>query len=578
MHSPFIQIGAALKMGQTEIQSDAPATDPDGEGFALFTTELSVSDDAPTESGPILLPVMPDAIAAPPTSTTEQAFAFETLGGGDPAVTVQPLQGQEVAALAGEDDSAKAHEVSHESASPLSEIAPKLAADRAPAESEGATPAEPSPVQDPRPSLRESVQPTEASASADAHVPATPAKSGMETDAASTTPQTEKAAFNTPPTTLVASTTPTANPAAPVPTPRPVATDHRAEPGTPVPTRDTRARDRAAEVPPTPTSPGRENQGAGTGAVIAKVERSTSSALVQLTPAGAPTQDVRPAAKQERVIPALLEPTPNGPKTAPANPAPTNAAAQPPVGPPTTPQPNLTSPVQAKSSATDMELADTVRRKVPTEVIAPPPRGETTTGQVQTGPQSPTPTTATPITALPASSDLGPLSALAPGEPLAETSDHLLAAIGSASTIGASTGLQTTPMAQSAGAQMVSAMLAHMASPARDQPLEIALDPPELGRVRMSLSQVDGVLTLSILADRPETLDLMRRHVELLGQEFTRAGLGNTEFSFGQSSHRERGAEGTDPQPTETPQATADMGQGPSTIRPGHNGALDLRL
>jgi flagellar hook-length control protein FliK len=55
--------------------------------------------------------------------------------------------------------------------------------------------------------------------------------------------------------------------------------------------------------------------------------------------------------------------------------------------------------------------------------------------------------------------------------------------------------------------------------------VEIALDPPELGRVRMSLVDIGGTVALSIVADRPETADLMRRHLDILTQEFGRAGL-----------------------------------------------------
>lgn len=55
--------------------------------------------------------------------------------------------------------------------------------------------------------------------------------------------------------------------------------------------------------------------------------------------------------------------------------------------------------------------------------------------------------------------------------------------------------------------------------------LEIALDPPELGRVRLSFVEVNGALGLSIVAERPETADLMRRHLAVLAEEFARAGL-----------------------------------------------------
>jgi hypothetical protein len=48
---------------------------------------------------------------------------------------------------------------------------------------------------------------------------------------------------------------------------------------------------------------------------------------------------------------------------------------------------------------------------------------------------------------------------------------------------------------------------------------ELMLAPAELGRLEIVLREVDGVMTLSINAERPETLDLIRRHVDLLAQE-----------------------------------------------------------
>jgi flagellar hook-length control protein FliK len=83
-------------------------------------------------------------------------------------------------------------------------------------------------------------------------------------------------------------------------------------------------------------------------------------------------------------------------------------------------------------------------------------------------------------------------------------------------------------MMQSAAPQMVVRQIAGaLAESAREQggPIDVALDPPELERVRLSLVDVHGSLTLSIVADRPETADLMRRHLSLLAQEFARSGI-----------------------------------------------------
>jgi flagellar hook-length control protein FliK len=48
---------------------------------------------------------------------------------------------------------------------------------------------------------------------------------------------------------------------------------------------------------------------------------------------------------------------------------------------------------------------------------------------------------------------------------------------------------------------------------------ELTLAPAELGRLHISLREVDGLMTLSVTAERPETLEMIRRHVDLLAQE-----------------------------------------------------------
>jgi flagellar hook-length control protein FliK len=115
--------------------------------------------------------------------------------------------------------------------------------------------------------------------------------------------------------------------------------------------------------------------------------------------------------------------------------------------------------------------------------------------------------------------------------------------------------------------------------------VEIALDPPELGRVRMSLVDIGGTVALSIVADRPETADLMRRHLDILTQEFGRAGLDapNVRVGTGGDGHGAQPDQGrshaepakaapgdraTSSTPTETPLKPP----------PDPSRALDLRL
>ncbi len=68
------------------------------------------------------------------------------------------------------------------------------------------------------------------------------------------------------------------------------------------------------------------------------------------------------------------------------------------------------------------------------------------------------------------------------------------------------------------------------------KPIEIALNPEELGRVRMSLSAAEGGMVVTVLAERGETLDLMRRHIAQLAAQFRDIGYDDVSFSFGTQS------------------------------------------
>ena len=71
-------------------------------------------------------------------------------------------------------------------------------------------------------------------------------------------------------------------------------------------------------------------------------------------------------------------------------------------------------------------------------------------------------------------------------------------------------------------------------------PLEIALDPPELGQVRMVLQTSEATTTLLIIADRPETAELMRRHANFLHEAFAQEGKGGLNLQFGTSSNTQQ--------------------------------------
>ena len=81
----------------------------------------------------------------------------------------------------------------------------------------------------------------------------------------------------------------------------------------------------------------------------------------------------------------------------------------------------------------------------------------------------------------------------------------------------------------------VAQQLAQAMHRAPDRPLEIALNPAELGRVRMTLTATEAGIVVNILADRPDTLDLMRRNIDDLGQSFSELGYEDIAFAFGQN-------------------------------------------
>ncbi|MCD1625054.1 flagellar hook-length control protein FliK [Seohaeicola saemankumensis] len=67
-----------------------------------------------------------------------------------------------------------------------------------------------------------------------------------------------------------------------------------------------------------------------------------------------------------------------------------------------------------------------------------------------------------------------------------------------------------------------------------ERPVDLILDPQELGKVRISMVMAENGITISILAERPETLDLIRRHIDHLAHELRQIGYGTIGFTFGQ--------------------------------------------
>ncbi len=95
------------------------------------------------------------------------------------------------------------------------------------------------------------------------------------------------------------------------------------------------------------------------------------------------------------------------------------------------------------------------------------------------------------------------------------------------------------PATQAAKAEITRTIAGQMAAAiqvrAGSGTIEIALSPEELGRVSITLNGREDGMVLAIAAERPETLDLMRRHLAVLEAEFQSLGYGDISFDLSTS-------------------------------------------
>lgn len=139
------------------------------------------------------------------------------------------------------------------------------------------------------------------------------------------------------------------------------------------------------------------------------------------------------------------------------------------------------------------------------------------------------------------------------------------------------------PMTAAARTEMARAIAGQMAAVIHARPqsgaVEVALNPEELGRVSIVLNGREDGFQITIAAERPETLDIMRRHIAVLEAEFRNLGLGHLSVDLGSSSdtHREAEKEGnssnSDPQQIEHTVTTLS-----AAPRIGASGRIDIRL
>jgi hypothetical protein len=139
-----------------------------------------------------------------------------------------------------------------------------------------------------------------------------------------------------------------------------------------------------------------------------------------------------------------------------------------------------------------------------------------------------------------------------------------------------------TPLAAASRPETPPVPLSGLAEPlveairAGERDVTVTLSPQELGAIRVHVTGEGEALRLMIVAERPETLDLMRRHADALRADLAGAGLGGTTLGFGSTPDRREppAPERTDP----VLLAAADRAAAPRPAPAAPAGALDLRL
>ena len=110
--------------------------------------------------------------------------------------------------------------------------------------------------------------------------------------------------------------------------------------------------------------------------------------------------------------------------------------------------------------------------------------------------------------------------------------------------------------------------------------IEIRLDPPELGRVRMSLASTEAGLVATVLAERPEAADMLRRHAETLARSLAEAGHEEVTLHFGSDDGGQAGDRGSPATPgdVEVFGATSAGAASAEASAPLASAGLDLRV
>lgn len=255
---------------------------------------------------------------------------------------------------------------------------------------------------------------------------------------------------------------------------------------------------------------------------------------------------------QRRIQPDLTEPS--QPVAGPLRQASSQPAKQLEVQKPE--QPDATAPREGEGQELMSEAATPDVSPAP----KPPPLMAT-----------PAPTAAVPVDLLPASVDP------APDPMIAEISGH----DPTRGEAARSAGIEQQIIHRPETPRLIAQQVADVIRTAKDGTLEVTLRPEELGRLSLTFNGDGSTLSVSLSADRPETLDLLKRNLTLLERDLRDLGYGALDFTF-EGGDRHEGKPDTRADlralagPSAVMETEPDMGRPLPAIRSG--GGVDLRL
>lgn len=147
----------------------------------------------------------------------------------------------------------------------------------------------------------------------------------------------------------------------------------------------------------------------------------------------------------------------------------------------------------------------------------------------------------------------------------------------SANRAAAAYGREAAPMPPAVSHQIIE----KIRNAASNDRIEVTLAPADLGKLRLSFHATDGGVSVVINAERPETLDLVRRNADSLARDLRDIGYGQVTFSFGrQDSPDDRRPLPSAPADFTLPGETDAVPEAPPPVshRSAANGSLDLRI